>query len=352
MIESTVSTSDSDDCKALLGEAEILMSYGKFERAIEVLSIYLRAFPEDPKALGILQECQAKLSKNTDHRNEELNPQARLEIPGLEYLDSLKQRIGAVAQGAVASLSLGAFAILLTILFGIDAMLPATFELPSDIIGQVYTEMSTGGMNDSFVSVFNELIEMIGGTFGKIAAVGMITVGVMQGITRQNMMSFVVSVVAGVSIVQMPTIMQVLLETESGGVHAAQVLASEQPPYVLAQKYVKSGNPDRAREYLDELVSTSYQGVKDFNAQVATALELAVYQTARSAVAIATVKAAAESDDNSERIATISGMLGALLFLVSMAATTLRRLIVNNVKSIEEDIEYLLQASEKRGVQW
>lgn len=276
---------------------------------------------------------------------------AQLEIPGIDSLDVLRNRIGLVSRSAVLSLAIGAIAVLLAIVLGIDAMTPETFDLPGKVIGQVYIHSNAPSANTPFAPVFLHVKDLIGGPLTKILGGMMILTGLVSGLTRQSLMSFFMSFSMALMLFNMPTILDVLLEGAGAPAEQVQVLSTDQPPYVLAQQLVKGGSPDRARAYVDELVGNSYQGVKDFNPQVATALEIAVYQAARSPVAIATVQAAADSDANSERMALFSGTLGAMLFLICMAATTLRRNLVNNVESIDNDIAYLLQMNPaKQGV--
>lgn len=346
---SNLSPPVGNESRAVLDEANIYLSYGKYPQAYRVLKDYLDSHPDDEVAQEMITHCRSVLEPEEEKPRAIETSAASLAIPGLEALDNLRNRIGLVSQGAVLSLVLGAIAIGVAVILGVNAMSPATFELPGDIVGQVYVEANSQFVANPFNGIYTKLFGLIDGPLGKIAGMIIIIFGVMQGVLRQSMMAFAASVAVGVGLAQAPHMVSALMEGD--GVHGVptQVLASKQPPYVLAQQLIKGGSPDRARAYVDELVSTSYQGVKDFNAQVATALEIAVYQSARSPVAIATVQAEADSDASRERFALFSGTFGAILFLVCMAATSLRRLMLSNVESIDSDVAYLLQATPANG---
>lgn len=258
----------------------------------------------------------------------------------LDEIERLRARMQTLGTGSTAfliiSVILGAFAFLL----GIDASSPATFELPNEIVGQLFVESSVGGV-DPFATIFTQTVDMMSSPLFKIIGGGFVLMGIINGIARQSLHALFIGITAGMVLLQTPTIMEVIMQENSVPNRTEKVLAEGQPPYVVAQSMIKAGNIAAARNAVDALIDVSYQGVNDIDAAIVTALEMAVYESPKSTIAISTVKEAGESDASKGRIAEVLGIIATILLLSAVVAFSLRKSILANVTSIENDLAFV-----------
>lgn len=133
-------------------------------------------------------------------------------------LGSLKQRL---KRWWSAFIGLGAGS--LTLIIGGASML-ALGQMPDSIVlvsPAVETvsgggSASSGNVDPEMAKLVQTMTDFVGGTLGKIIALMMVIIGIVQGIARQSIVGFVMGVAPAIAISQMPAVIEGIIGAELG----------------------------------------------------------------------------------------------------------------------------------------
>ena len=143
--------------------------------------------------------------------------------------------------------------------------LPESIDLVSPVVQAGSSVVaSPGGANSEFVEIYDTLKGVVEGGAGRVIAITMILMGILQGFVRQNLASLVMGVAGGIGLYLAPTVMDIVL-----GVTEVQM---EPAPFAAIQtqfgEAVDSGDWARAWQLL-EPISASESDVAMLRSQVA-----------------------------------------------------------------------------------
>ena len=75
----------------------------------------------------------------------------------------------------------------------------------------VATSVLAGTGGDEFSAVYDTLVEWSQGTLGRIIAIAMILVGLVAGVVRQSIMSFVMGLAGGMGLYNAPAVIEAVM---------------------------------------------------------------------------------------------------------------------------------------------